>query len=107
MTYTNTGTRSSETLTRADRTFRPFRETKPSFMTTEFWALLAGVAAVVVVYAVSADTSFTLWRAMVLGTALGIGYMLSRGLAKSGSRDNRWDPGDPDTWRSDPRREGR
>jgi len=76
---------------RATDTFarRAFRETKPSFMTTEFWAMLIGVVAVVVIYNASDEPSFTLWRAATLATALAIGYMISRGMAKSGSIDNR------------------
>ena len=69
---------------------RDVRETKPSFMTTEFWAMLAGVVAIVVIYNTSDNPTFTLWRAAVLGTVLAIGYMVSRGLAKCGSGDTRW-----------------
>ena len=63
------------------------RETKPSLMTTEFWAMLAGIIAIVVVYNVSADRSFDLARAATLATILAVGYFLSRGLAKSGTFD--------------------
>jgi hypothetical protein len=66
---------------------RDARETKPSFATTEFWAMLVGIAAIVVVYNASRDASFDLWRASLLATVLAVGYMVSRGLAKSGSRD--------------------
>jgi hypothetical protein len=69
--------------------------------------MIAGIAAVVVIYLASADTSFNLWRAMLLGTVIGVGYIVSRGIAKAGSHDDRLDIRDPDTWRSDPRREGR
>jgi hypothetical protein len=86
---------------------RDLRETKPSFMTTEFWAMIVGLIAVAVIYNAASDASFNLWRAMVLGTAIGVGYMISRGLAKAGSHDDKWDVRDPETWRSDPRREGR
>jgi hypothetical protein len=64
---------------------RAIRETKPSFMTTEFWVMLLGVIAVVVIYNASDELSLTLWRASTLATVLAIGYMISRGLAKSGS----------------------
>jgi hypothetical protein len=70
---------------------REFRETKPSFMTTEFWAMLIGVVAIVVIYNASADTSLNLFRASLLATTLAIGYMVSRGLAKAGSHDDHWD----------------
>jgi uncharacterized MAPEG superfamily protein len=105
MSYTETG-RTAE-RSRSARSVRNFRETKPSFETTEFWAMIAGIAAVVVIYLASADTSFNLWRAMVLGTVIGVGYIISRGIAKAGSHDDRWDVRDPDTWRNDPRHEGR
>jgi hypothetical protein len=65
------------------------RETKPSFMTTEFWAMLVGVITVVVIYNASRDASLDLFRASLLATTLAVGYMVSRGLAKAGSRDVR------------------
>jgi hypothetical protein len=70
---------------------RVVRETKPSFMTTEFWALLVGVVAVAVIYNASRDASLDLFRASLLATMLAVGYMVSRGLAKAGSRDVRTD----------------
>ncbi len=91
MSYTDTGSRSSETRTRSTRSVRDLRETKPSFMTTEFWAMIIGVVAVVVIYNAASDTSFNLWRAMALGSAIAIGYMISRGLAKAGSHDDRYE----------------
>jgi hypothetical protein len=69
---------------------REVRETKPSFMTTEFWAMLLGVVAIVAIYSAAADTSLDLFRATMLGTALAVGYIVSRGLAKSGTSDNHW-----------------
>jgi len=91
MSITEPGRTSSQTEVRgrASDSFkrRATRETKPSFMTTEFWAMLIGVVALIVIYATSADASLDLWRACLLATILAIGYMASRGLAKSGSRD--------------------
>jgi len=76
---------------RANDSFRrDGRETKPSFMTTEFWAMLLGIVALVAIYNAAADTSLDLFRATMLGTALAIGYIVSRGLAKSGVRDEAW-----------------
>jgi hypothetical protein len=60
-------------------------ETKMSLKTTEFWAMVGIIAAVLVASAVS-DTLDDV-RAWTLVAAVGIGYMLSRGLAKSGSRN--------------------
>lgn len=58
-------------------------ETKPSFKTTELMILIAAVAAVLI--ASRFDDSLDGQWAWTLVTALGIGYMLSRGLAKSGT----------------------
>jgi|SRR6185369_12771779 len=67
------------------------RETKPSFMTTEFWAMLAGIAALVVVYNVADNPSLDLWRTCLLATIIATAYIVSRGFAKSGSDDMRHD----------------
>lgn len=91
MSITEPGRTSSQTEVRGRSTdsfrSRAARETKPSFMTTEFWAMLIGVAALIVIYVSAADTSLNLWRACLLATILAIGYIASRGLAKSGTRD--------------------
>jgi hypothetical protein len=58
-------------------------ETKASFLTTEFWAMI-GVIAAILVAAWQAD-NFDAPRAWTLVAAVAIGYMVSRGLAKSGS----------------------
>ena len=58
-------------------------ETKPSFLTTEFYAMVGVIVAVLVAAKVS--DSFGDVRAWTLVAAVAIGYMLSRGLAKSGS----------------------
>jgi hypothetical protein len=105
MAYTDTG-RTTDRRVQSRRAYKEWSETKPSFETTEFWAMVAGLAAVVVIYLLAEDASFNLWRAMVLGTVIGVGYMISRGLAKAGSHDDHWNVKDPDTWRNDPRREG-
>jgi hypothetical protein len=65
------------------------RETKPSFLTTEFWFALGGVAALIVTYWVAADTSFDLFRMCLLCVLLGMAYIASRGIAKSGTRTRR------------------
>jgi hypothetical protein len=67
-------------------------ETKASFKTTEFFAYLAAVAAVVITAWVvdgngnTADP-FNAEQALRYLTFLTIGYMVSRGLAKAGSRE--------------------
>ena len=67
------------------------RETKPSPMTTEFWAMLVGVVALVVTYNVAEDGSLNLFRTSLLATILAVGYIVSRGFAKAGSHDEHWD----------------
>ena len=84
---TETSSQSRDVRTRPANV-RDVRETKPSFMTTEFLAMVVGLIAVTVIYNASADKSFNLWRAMTVGTAIAVAYMISRGLAKAGSRDH-------------------
>jgi hypothetical protein len=67
-------------------------ETKPSFKTTEFFVFLAAVVAVVITaLTVDGDANtggdpFNAEQALRYITFLAIGYMVSRGLAKAGSR---------------------
>jgi hypothetical protein len=68
-----------------------FYETKPSFLTTEFWVMILGMAALAAIYWWSEDLSFDLWRATALGTVLAVGYIVSRGFAKSGSQRTRYE----------------
>lgn len=75
--------RATPTASTRGRLFAP-DETKLSLKTTEFWAMVAAVAAILIAAAVS-DTLGDV-RAWTLVTAVVIGYMLSRGLAKSGSK---------------------
>ena len=58
-------------------------ETKPSFLTTEFYAMIAGILGVLIA-AQQAD-NFDAPLAWTLAAAIAIGYMLSRGIAKAGS----------------------
>ena len=94
MSMTEPGRTTSQTEVRARahddfRVERP-RETKPSFMTTEFWAMILGIVALVVIYNMADEpSSLSLWRATLLGTVLATGYIVSRGFAKSGSSDRR------------------
>lgn len=60
-----------------------FDETKSSLKTTEFYAM-AGVIAAILVAAQMLD-HFSGQEAWTLVAAVAIGYMLSRGIAKSGS----------------------
>jgi hypothetical protein len=89
---TATSTRAAPGMTtevrgRASHEFREPRrqETKPSFMTTEFWVMVAGIAALIVTYNVADDVSFDLFRLLLLCTLGGMAYLVSRGLAKAGN----------------------
>lgn len=70
------------------RTHRKLRETKPSFMTTEFWAMLSGIALLVVVYTATDNPDLTLWRTCLLSTVIASAYIVSRGWSKAGSHDD-------------------
>ena len=60
-----------------------FDETKGSLMTTEFWAMVAVVVAILV--AARQLGHFTGQEAWTLVSVVAVGYMVSRGLAKAGS----------------------
>jgi hypothetical protein len=65
-------------------------ETKASFKTTEFFAYLAAVIGVLVAAGVVDEANsggFGAKQAWLYVTILTVGYMVSRGLAKSGSRE--------------------
>jgi hypothetical protein len=71
-------------------------ETKASFKTTEFFAFVAVLAGILIAGAVvdSSDAGgFGARQVWLYATILTVGYMVSRGFAKSGSRD----PYDGDT----------
>lgn len=59
-------------------------ETKLSLKTTEFWAMAGIIAAILIASAVSDSLGDV--RAWTLVAAVGVGYMISRGLAKSGTK---------------------
>ena len=65
-------------------------ETKASFKTTEFWAMIALVVSILVSAAVinggdNGTDEFIARNAWLYVSILGAGYFISRGLAKSGS----------------------
>ena len=74
-----------------DRDVRPARristETKSSYKTTELIAFVAAVIGVLIASAVVDVRDFGAQEAWFYITLLTIGYMVSRGLAKSGSRE--------------------
>ncbi|MEU1054208.1 hypothetical protein [Streptomyces sp. NPDC005876] len=80
------------TDTVAPRTRRLSTETKAAFKTTEFFAYVAAVVAVLIASMVVGDDEghadyFRADKAWLYIVVLTVGYMISRGLAKSGSRD--------------------
>jgi hypothetical protein len=82
--------RSGGGLSRATR--RLATETKQAFKTTEFWAMVALVVAILVAgnsieSAEGGPDVFAADKVWLYVTILGSAYMISRGLAKAGSRD--------------------
>jgi hypothetical protein len=77
--------RHDDTTRRPDR--RISTETKASVKTTELIAYVLAVLGVLIASAVVDKTDFGAQEAWFYVTLLTIGYMVSRGLAKSGSRD--------------------
>ncbi len=65
-------------------TRRTSDETKHSLKTTEFWAMAGVILAILIASAVSDSLGDV--RAWTLIAAVAIGYMISRGLAKSGTK---------------------
>jgi hypothetical protein len=74
-------------------------ETKQSFKTTEFWAMVAIIVGILIAAAVVGQgdgngkanvDAFPAVRAWLYVAIVGVGYMVSRGLAKAGSRDPYW-----------------
>jgi hypothetical protein len=59
-------------------------ETKNALKTTEFFAMVGVIGAILIATAVSDSLNDV--RAWTLVAAVAIGYMISRGLAKSGSK---------------------
>ena len=85
-TYTNDdGSRRADR--HVDSTRRLSTETKSSFKTSEMIAYLVAVVGVLVAAAVTDTSDFGTQEAWFYVTLLTIGYMISRGLAKAGSRD--------------------
>ena len=71
-------------------------ETKASFKTTELVAYVVAVLGVLIASAVTDGSDFGPQEAWFYVTLLTLGYMVSRGLAKAGSRDFYDDDADRD-----------
>ena len=83
-------TTTQQTSTRThdyDPSVRVSTETKSSYKTTELIAYVVAVVGVLIASAVTDVSDFGAQEAWFYITLLTIGYMISRGLAKSGSRD--------------------
>jgi hypothetical protein len=74
-------------------------ETKHAFKTTEFWAMVAVIVGILVASAMvdqgegtggGAQDAFPAVRAWLYIAIVAVGYMVSRGLAKAGSREPYW-----------------
>ena len=95
MSTTTTSGKTTGSLNGRSQTIRRLStETKAAYKTTEFISYLAAVVAVLIAAQVIGDNSapndadyFRADRAFLYITILTVGYMLSRGFAKSGSRD--------------------
>src|SRR3954447_11441940 len=74
-------------------------ETKQAFKTTEFWVYVVAVIAVLIAGTVddSEGADFGAQDVWLFFTLLTVAYIVSRGIAKSGSRDPYWD--DPNAGR--------
>ena len=82
-------TQNNTHTTQAHRTIgrRVSTETKASFKTTELVAYVVAVLGVLIASAMTDTSDFGTQEAWFYVSLLTIGYMISRGLAKSGSRD--------------------
>jgi hypothetical protein len=74
-------------------------ETKHAFKTTEFWAMVAVLVGILIASAIVGQgdgngnaevDAFPAQRAWLYVAIVAVGYMVSRGLAKAGSRDPYW-----------------
>jgi hypothetical protein len=74
------GARIEET---GERVMGAHDETKWAPLTTEFWAMLLLIVAVLIAAAISDSLDDV--RAWTLVTVIGTGYILSRGIAKAGT----------------------
>ena len=65
-------------------------ETKPFFLTSEFWGTVLLIIGLAIAAATNDDVDSRLF--WILSTAATTLYILSRGIAKSGTKSRSWDP---------------
>jgi hypothetical protein len=70
-------------------------ETRKSFLTTEFWVFVVMTAGVLIAAYADGD-SLKRSTGWLYATLLGFAYLLSRGIAKAGSRETRFRDRDDD-----------
>ena len=88
--------REARTVAVGSRIRRLATETKAAFKTTEFWAMVGLIVAILVSAAVinggdNGTDEFIARQAWLYVAILGGAYFISRGLAKSGTPDPYWD----------------
>jgi hypothetical protein len=87
------GAGADRTAARSNVVRRLSTETKQAFKTTEFWAMVGVIVGILIAAAMikGGDTSgtdeFIARQAWLYVAIVAVGYMISRGLAKSGSRE--------------------
>jgi hypothetical protein len=98
MAATTRGARTGDHAARAGAPARRLStETKAAFKTTEFFAYVAVLVGVLIAGAIvdqSDAGGLGARQVWLYATILTVGYLVSRGLAKSGSRDPYWADGD-------------
>jgi hypothetical protein len=88
--------RSRQSTGRREVFARLSTETKQAFKTTEFWAMVAVIAGILIASWIvgegdgGAGDAFPAVRAWLYVAIVGSAYMVSRGLAKAGSREPYW-----------------
>ena len=82
---TTTPTRAAASAWRRTRARQTSTETRPSIRTSEFIAFV--VTSLLVIIAAYTDEAFDVDHGWTLVAAMAIGYMISRGIAKAGSRE--------------------
>jgi hypothetical protein len=99
MATSSVGTRARAGGSSSGFLMRLTSETKHAFKTTEFWTMVVVVAGILIAAWVVGKgdgngngnvDAFQAQRAWLYVAIVAVGYMISRGLAKAGSRDPYW-----------------